>query len=409
MSDKAGPALTVTDGSRFAVFLQANGVDWKWYNQQAARSAQLDRYVRVNPQYPRSTEDVRKKLEGEFGRASVVEWTKTPFIQIPGDAKLKGNDLYESGAIYGMDIASGFAIDVLDVRPGEKVLDLCCAPGGKLCMLADLMQRKGELVGLDASKHRAFTCASVCKKYRTASRHFKNKTDNDWDFTIIVEDGVTFSNSQQAKEIIWDTQADEVLHQKESGIETFEKRDPEAKPKQKKLNKGLKRKLEEKRLEKKKRRKADVDNLFDRVVVDAECTHDGSLKHMAKYATGGVFGQEALESKFLNADNAKYSTESNDLEQLQQGLLENGFRLLRPGGVLIYSTCSFCKTQNEDVVSWLLKKYGDQVQLDDLSRQTVGKTQAPFVNSTSLAGTLRFEPCASGTSGLFIAKLSKRS
>ena len=35
-------------------------------------------------------------------------------------------------------------------------------------------------------------------------------------------------------------------------------------------------------------------------------------------------------------------------------LLRNGFRLLRPGGRLVYSTCSFSLRQNEEVVQWLL-------------------------------------------------------
>ena len=42
------------------------------------------------------------------------------------------------------------------------------------------------------------------------------------------------------------------------------------------------------------------------------------------------------------------------LQALQQALLLNGFRHLREGGTLVYSTCSASKKQNEDVVEWLL-------------------------------------------------------
>ena len=66
------------------------------------------------------------------------------------------------------------------------------------------------------------------------------------------------------------------------------------------------------------------------VLVDAECTHDGSLRHIAKFQQWGwpTFERRVLGAKRLRA-----------LAQLQRGLLLNGFRLLKPGGVLIYATC----------------------------------------------------------------------
>jgi 16S rRNA C967 or C1407 C5-methylase (RsmB/RsmF family) len=81
------------------------------------------------------------------------------------------------------------------------------------------------------------------------------------------------------------------------------------------------------------------------VLVDAECTHDGSLKHIIKYEQ---WGWDTFERRFLDADRVASIT----LLQLQ--LLTNGFRLLKPGGTLVYSTCSFTKTQNEGVVERFL-------------------------------------------------------
>lgn len=85
--------------------------------------------------------------------------------------------------------------------------------------------------------------------------------------------------------------------------------------------------------------------LYDRVLVDAECTHDGSLKHMAKHAARGW---DVLPERMLNAERLEA------LGRLQRALLLNGFNLLRPGGRLVYSTCSLTTAQNEDVVRWFL-------------------------------------------------------
>ena len=86
---------------------------------------------------------------------------------------------------------------------------------------------------------------------------------------------------------------------------------------------------------------------YDRVLVDAECTHDGSLKHVAKLLQADD-GGAALVARMLN------KTRLRELPALQRRLLRSGFGLLRPGGLLVYSTCSFARAQNEDVVAWLL-------------------------------------------------------
>ncbi|CAI5518074.1 unnamed protein product [Closterium sp. Naga37s-1] len=66
------------------------------------------------------------------------------------------------------------------------------------------------------------------------------------------------------------------------------------------------------------------------VLVDAECTHDGSLKHILKYDS---WGWHTLNKRFLDPQRL------NSLSALQRSLLETGFLLLKPGGRLVYSTC----------------------------------------------------------------------
>lgn len=81
----------------------------------------------------------------------------------------------------------------------------------------------------------------------------------------------------------------------------------------------------------------------------------------------------------------------------------------------MYSTCSFCRRQNEDIIAWLLSTVnsfsngdGPQIQAKLLPLdECMIPARIPFVNSTVLKGTLRFEPVKSKTSGLFIAKVTK--
>lgn len=89
------------------------------------------------------------------------------------------------------------------------------------------------------------------------------------------------------------------------------------------------------------------------------------------------------------------------LQGLQRGLLLNGFRHLRPGGVLVYSTCSFSRGQNDDVVAWLLST-------EPLARPSAipGKAGAACRDGDP-EHLMRFDPGVSRSSGLFMARLTK--
>jgi 16S rRNA C967 or C1407 C5-methylase (RsmB/RsmF family) len=132
---------------------------------------------------------------------------------------------------------------------------------------------------------------------------------------------------------------------------------------------------------------------FDRVLVDAECTHDGSIKHLLKFQD--QWGWETFERRVM--DSERLAT----LKELQRSLAMNGFRLLRPGGEMVYSTCSFCVAQNEEIVSWVMSKNKDAYLIpipDDRGCE-----------SKLLKGTLRFGPLETRTSGLYIARLGKQT
>ena len=63
--------------------------------------------------------------------------------------KLRESRPYEEGWIYLQSLSSQIPPMVLDPKPGERVLDLAAAPGGKPCQMAAMMQNRGEIVAVE--------------------------------------------------------------------------------------------------------------------------------------------------------------------------------------------------------------------------------------------------------------------
>ena len=64
-------------------------------------------------------------------------------------------------------MSSGAAVAALQLAEGEHCLDLCCAPGAKLCMMAEAVGPSGSVTGVDVSLPRLCTCrSSMLEKYR---------------------------------------------------------------------------------------------------------------------------------------------------------------------------------------------------------------------------------------------------
>lgn len=61
---------------------------------------------------------------------------------------------YKDGLFHAQDYSSQYAVKILDPKPGERVLDICSAPGGKAFTAAEFMQNKGELVACDLYEQR---------------------------------------------------------------------------------------------------------------------------------------------------------------------------------------------------------------------------------------------------------------
>ncbi|GIX64783.1 nucleolar protein [Babesia caballi] len=95
---------------------------------------------------------------------------------------------------------------------------------------------------------------------------------------------------------------------------------------------------------------------FDRVVLDAECTHEGSLRSVLR--TLKFWGAHSLESRFTREH-------ADAIIANQRELLRHAVRLTRPGGLVVYSTCSLHDDQDELLVASVVKEF-DNVRLQQL-------------------------------------------
>jgi 16S rRNA C967 or C1407 C5-methylase (RsmB/RsmF family) len=373
----------------FRAFLAENGISVDNY----ALSSEVLRYVRVNPRSEPSAVSAERLRELLGDTCAPVPWLPG-FFSLSSGVKIASSSLYTDSHIYGIDAASGAAVTALDAREGESVLDLCCAPGAKLCMLAEAVGPTGSVTGVDVAAHRLAACRTMCTKY--ALEHVR----------LFLGDGAAFAEPPPPP--CADATAAGADVRRAAPQRAIAKRRREAAGAASStalsapallFHAGALLRSPTPPLAANGAPAADGApagagcRRYDRVIVDAECTHDGSIKHLSKFA---AWGWDTFEKRFL--DPARLST----LEALQRSLLAGGFGCLREGGSLVYSTCSFARRQNEDVVSWLLEREPTArcVPLASLAAATPSRPG-------SLEHTVRFEPCASRTSALFIAKIER--
>ena len=76
------------------------------------------------------------------------------FLEISGLGALEKCKQFNDGHFHVQDTASGLCCEALNPQKGERVLDLCAAPGGKSFTMAEMMENKGELVSLDLYDHK---------------------------------------------------------------------------------------------------------------------------------------------------------------------------------------------------------------------------------------------------------------
>ncbi|KAF6167505.1 hypothetical protein GIB67_031706 [Kingdonia uniflora] len=170
----------------FLKFLNKNDIDPSIYHNSSNHSNPIPRYIRLKPQSSSGetekalVSDIEKELKCKLEK---VEWLLLcGFFSIPSHIQIAISKHYRQGNIYGIDAASGAAVIALDVSHGDHVLDLCAAPGAKLCMILDQLCGSGSLTGVDIARHRLAACRTMLQKYALG----------EW-CRLFVADGTSFS------------------------------------------------------------------------------------------------------------------------------------------------------------------------------------------------------------------------
>ncbi|KAH0475532.1 MAG: uncharacterized protein KVP18_001808 [Porospora cf. gigantea A] len=272
-----------------------------------------------------------------------------------------------------MDVASAIPVEALDLQPHHSVLDLCCAPGTKLLMLCE---RATRVVGVDVSPSRLDICRNLLVKRSKVTEAAQPMMAATSTPELYLADGRHFHPEAVSKATLNRLQA----YERKESLLCFEFEDYRA-VRRKLLNiRRKKSTLPDPRTE-------DVElspchPVFDRVLVDTECTHDGSFRHLEKAAHRDRF----LDKKRLD-----------ELRPLQLALLARGYKLCKKGGLVVYSTCSLSPLQNETLVNAFLENT-PSATLEPL------ETSAPH---RDLGGMVLLDPVTSQTSVQFVAKIRK--
>lgn len=197
-----------------------------------------------------------------------IPWCQNGFI-INGSAKadISKHPYYFAGMYYIQEPSAMVPASVLQIESGDKVLDLCAAPGGKAVEIAAKLNGSGFLVANDISASRA---AALAKNLQMAGA---------------LNTVVTAETPERLS-----------LHFKE---------------------------------------------YFDKILLDVPCSGEGMFRR-----------KPDMVKDWLDKGPSYYAA-------LQENILKEAYIMLKPGGSLVYSTCTFSIEEDEGMVQWFIDTYKD--------------------------------------------------
>jgi 16S rRNA (cytosine967-C5)-methyltransferase len=290
-------------------------------------------FIRVN-----TLRATPEKLAAQFEQEGVL-FTPRPYDWAPGDLAFELREhpplttlpSFQQGLFYVQDPSTLLAARLLDPQPGERVLDLCAAPGGKTTLLAQFMGNRGCIVAEDSDPRRLKLVAENCARLGVtcveislgptaalggasvpASRSFVELPPGPPASLPAGPPLPSLSPSERERVGV----RGEGKHAETAGPLT-----PALSPSE----------------EERERVAPPVgEGSFDRVLIDAPCSNTGVLRRRVD-----------LRWRIQ-------PVEIDRLRKLQIGLLRRAAARVKPGGLLVYSTCSLEPEENENVVQELL-------------------------------------------------------
>ncbi|XP_045787075.1 rRNA (cytosine-C(5))-methyltransferase NOP2C isoform X1 [Trifolium pratense] len=259
------------------------------------------------------------------------------------------------GEIFLQNLPSIIAAHALDPQMGERILDMCAAPGGKTTAIAILMKDKGEVIATDRSHNKVLdiqklaaelglSCIKAFKLDACKSVSLRNDIDTSID---TCHNNATNDVKNQVSSNL------QVEKMPPLGTESFKTETLEENGKGEKIHGGAYPSKAEIRKSMRRARNGPgrnqsgggrVDSLkgfnpdsFDRVLLDAPCSALGLRPRL-------FAGEDTIESL---RSHAKY----------QRRMFDQAVQLVRPGGVIVYSTCTINPGENEALVRYALDKY----------------------------------------------------
>ncbi|RME70206.1 MAG: methyltransferase domain-containing protein [Chloroflexi bacterium] len=241
-------------------------------------------------------------------------------FQLPADFKPGRHWAYLAGLYQTQEAVAAVPVLLLDPQPGERVLDLCAAPGNKTAQMAVKMNSTGTVIANDINAGRMRAARQIQERLGLVN------------VSTTVYNGASYPN-----------------------------------------NAGL----------------------FDKILVDAPCSCEGTSRK---------------DPDVLTRAGPDVSARAADL---QLALLRRAVHLCKPGGRIVYATCTYAPEENELVIHRLLEEFGPDV-LHLLPARLDGFTASPGLTRwdgralhPSLAQTMRIWPHQNDTGGFFVALLAR--
>ena len=201
-----------------------------------------------------------------------IPWTNEGFYYDETECKPGKNPLHEAGAYYLQEPSAMSVVPKLDIQKGDKVLDMCAAPGGKSTYILSKLDDTGLLVSNEINPIRIKALGENLERFGARNCIITN------------------TDSAHLRKVFT--------------------------------------------------------GYFDKIVIDAPCSGEGMFRK------DPVAIEDWTYSKVL------------ECQSIQKEIIRDGYKMLKKGGTLVYSTCTFSREENEDVIEEFIVEHEGAVLIE---------------------------------------------